>query len=300
MPFDPDYISGLSPRVSVSGASFNDESVTTIVFADPSSPLTNPAMGIELLPGGGFRPWGVNLDGTTLEALSEFLVRRDGDWMIADESGLVEVARFSASSSDMLRNGWQLDFGSEPSDVIWQAEPDNGAGIWIWIARLADTGSGETPRSLRPIQVLGHQGVVVEPTGTWEQDYVLWTDDDFIYRLSAGEAFGRSGSAIVPELRVADAGEWDARMAAANNFLGIDNLVLVDLFVLALTLATGLYCLVRGPRLGALYAVLAAMLWWALGAAPGLTIALIVGLGATWWWILRRRKPSPPPSEEPV
>jgi hypothetical protein len=300
-PIDPHYIRRLAGTETITGLPDEGEPVETVFFADPSSPFTNPILGLELLAGGGFQPFGVNLGGVTLESLTEFLVRSDGDWTVTEESGLVEVARFTESPFDMLRFGWQFDFGSSPNQVTWQAEPHDGSGVWVWIARLAGPDGGPTSFTLRQMEVLGQPGLILEqspdaggPSSGFADDEVIWVDDGYVYRLTAGDSFGRSASVAAPELRIVDAAQWDDSMADANRWFGAGPGIQLDVAVLALWLVTALYLIIRGPRLPLALPLLAGALWWALGPDLWLTLVLVGGLAALWWWLLRRRQPPAP------
>ncbi|MCP4225037.1 MAG: sigma-70 family RNA polymerase sigma factor [Actinomycetia bacterium] len=86
-PFDPD-----------AGGIDRQPSTQWQVFADLEEPFGNPIVGLEILDGGGFRPWGANLGDDALSTFTSQLVR-DGDlWAMDPDSGLVEVATFTANS----------------------------------------------------------------------------------------------------------------------------------------------------------------------------------------------------------
>ncbi len=186
----------------------------TQVFAHPAEPFNHPILFVDALESGGFEPWGVNFGSEPVTSLTDQLARQDGRWVLPDESGFVEVANFDDGPEEMLLSGWQLDFRQDSETVTWQAEPHDGDGLWIWLGRISKhSGDNLTTPVVYETDVLGQSGLVVESIGGG--DDVLWTDGDFVYRLTAGEIrgdthHGRPAVDAIDRLRRTDQAEWEA------------------------------------------------------------------------------------------
>jgi hypothetical protein len=225
MPADPafqgddDFIDRITGSVNTDQSNpLNARQEEIVIFADADDPFGGPILGLNLLAGGGFQPWGLNLGDMDVTDLTRSLVR-DGDrWTLDPSAGLVEVARVSGSW-DLFRFGWQFDFGPDYA-ATWQAEAHNGNGVWLWIARLADSRPNSPAPTVRPIEVLGNQGLILDqgdPDGTGADDEVIWVDGDLTYRLTVGiDQFDNTASAAVPRLRIVDNGTWDAAVSSAD------------------------------------------------------------------------------------
>ena len=207
----------------------------SVVFADPEDPYNNPIVGLNLLEGGGFRPWSANTGDTPLTDFTSQLVQVDGEWTMPEESGLVEVARLEAGSSyDNLMFGWQFDFGNGNDNVILQAETIPLAieqTVWVWVARLSQ--GADQPPTIGEIDVLSHQGVLIDLGRADEpSDEVVWAADDFVYRLTAdtvqdNTAVSRSAAPETTRLQLVDRADWVEAVKQAESATPMETIGLV-------------------------------------------------------------------------
>lgn len=300
-PFDPtaccepdvfDRFFGREPGVDT--VDTHQEGSQVQIFARPETPFDGPIVGIELLDGGGFRPWGANLGERPLEGFTDQLVRVDGSWAMDPTSGLAEVARFESRIDGWFESGWQFDFADGPETATVQAEPDPGGGEWVWVVRLLPrTGDGGPTVQLAASTVFGQPAIVVND-GRDEADDVIWTRGDLVYRFTTGRVEGNthfSASAVdeIPRLRLADRAEWaDAVAGSGDGSIGFSILIGLQLLAVVAWLVSAVFFLIKGPRVLAPVGVLAAFGWVALGPANGLTIVLVVGLAAAWYYRSQR------------
>mgnify|MGYP007025640532 CR=1 FL=1 len=267
-----------------------EETATWRIFADPDRPFEGPIVGVEILDGGGFRPWGVNLAERSLSDFTDGLTRDGEVWSMASASGLRQVAAFTAPRFD-TPVGWQADFEDEAQAVTWQAETHEGAGIWVWLVRvLGQDTSGSTAR---PLEVVGRPGVVVTP-GEAGVEEVMWADETFVYRLTAADIAGNTSLQIdagdlVGRLGVADEDTWSQAVSASGRTSTPDLLLsrLTGFLTVVLAVAA-LAFLIRGPRILVLIGPLAVFLWMLFGPTSSVLAVLLLGLYAGSW-IHRRR-----------
>jgi hypothetical protein len=277
------------------------------VFARPQDPLAGPILAIENLDGGGFDPRGANLGDRSLSELTSLLVRQGDSWAIDPDSGLEQVADLTGDTFLALESGWQFDFENGADTATWQAEPHTGDGVWVWLVRLL--GRGDQGSTLTPTTVLGQPGLVLEgDDGGTGARQVVWEDDQFVYRLTAGELEGdvarqRDATAIVSRLRPVDRATWEAAVDGAQGLsLGETFSLLALLAALVAAMATSLYFGWRGPRLLAPLGPLAVLLAWAVvtpGASTPLTVVVALAVGAAWWYRSTRRAGGEPPPPSP-
>lgn len=277
-----------------------------VVFADPVEPFRNPILGLEVLEGGGFRPWGLNLSNLELTDLTKNLEQVDGQWLTTSTSSLVEVARFEDDHMNSIRFGWQFDFDLEgDAELTIQAEAmpaSVAADEWVWIARLA--GSGQPAETTRPIRVLGRDGVVLERAAPGQQDGnagsadVVWVADGFVYRMTASRiegntSYSRDPIGEVERLKLVSRSQWLDAIAVSGERTGTDTVVGLFWLLLALSLpGSAVFFIVQRSMLAAASVLVILPVWFALGTSPnGLLdlVPLALGLGLAWW--LHRRAP---------
>jgi hypothetical protein len=274
-----------------------DPSFHTLVFARPDDPFTGPIVGIELLPGDGFRPWGANLSSTELAEFVQQLRLVDGRWTLPPNSGLVEVAEVVERFDDLLRFGWQFDIELPGNGrVTLQAEastPERPADVWRWISRQA-YGTTSTELTVTPTEVLGHRGVVIDAGGRSTNE-VLWSDGEFVYRLTSSTiegdtAVSRDATEDVSRLRVVDRAEWVDAIVASTRESIVERLVrLAFLPTMLAAIASAVWFLIRRSYgTAGIAAAVMALLWWTGGlGVAGLALAWL-GLAIAWW---RHRSP---------
>ncbi len=219
------------------------------VFADSEEPFGNPIVGLEILDGGGFRPWGANLGNDALSMFTRHLVRDGDQWAMDPDSGLVEVATFTANSEDVFEFGWQVDFERGSAGATWQADPHNGNGVWVWLVRLL--GQTINDATLTESTILDMPAIVISSGAA---DNIVWVDGDFVYRLTADEIRGdtsiqRPATGVAPQLHIVDQAEWEAAVTKAES-VSIGSVILIGLQLVAVlaSLASSVYFLLRGPR----------------------------------------------------
>jgi len=277
------------------------EDVETLVFANAEDPFGGVIVSLELLEGGGFQPWGANLGQESLESFTRHL-SRDGDlWVMAPNSGLVEVARFTANQEDPFLFGWQFNFEDGADAVTWQAEPHNGAGPWIWISRnMVSYGGNAEPVSVVETEVLGRSGLIIDCCQP-DSDEVVWVDGEFVYRLMASHvendtALARPASEAIARLKRVDEATWDDLVADADA-VSLGQKVTFGaqvVGVLAWVVSAGFFLGLR-PRRLALLGPVVAVGWFAVGPLePWETLLLVVALAVAWWWVWRQRRTAKP------
>jgi hypothetical protein len=292
------------------------EVTTSVIFAREDDGLGGPVVGIELLPGGGFRPWGANLDAGELDGYTAQLRRVDDRWTMPAASGLVEVANLVDDFASRLELRWQFDFELGGDDrVTLQAEvgtPDRPVSEWLWVSRLAK-GVEATDLTLTPIEVLGHDGIVIE-TANDQGNEVVWSDGEFVYRLLSSTddgdtSLGRDATDDVTRLRVAERAEWIEAIRASTRETGPEQLARIALLpLLGLAAVSAVLFAVRRSLLAVVVAVLAALTL-VLGTAtePTTVVLALAGLALAWWRFASttrvshsRPEPDTQPNPEPT
>lgn len=299
-PFDPDFdgddiFDRIFPTTVRSELPSEPESpATTVIYAEATAPFEGPILGLELLAGGGFRPWGVNVDKDQLRDLTEDLELVNGDWSVARGAGIVEVARFRDDPFNSLKFGWQFDFELPGNDEITiQAEAagaDRTTNEWIWIARFAS--HDRTGVTARPVEVLGHDGYLIDGGDRKGDDGVVRLSDGFVYRMSASRledntSFGRDSVQAIERLRIADRSEWiDAIHESVSTSAGEWIAGVLGLLVLAGLTISIIFFLTRRSTKPATLAAASILAWIFLAGSPtylGTTGLTTLGLGLAWW-----------------
>ncbi len=307
-PFDPDFdgddlLDDLFPRSQTTPevAELSPEQLTMVIFARPTEPFDGPIVGVELLDGGGFRPWGANVDDAALTDLTQQLERTNGEWSMAERSGLVEVARMEGDQFDSLRFGWQFDFqlgGNE--EVTIQAETsrdDRVVDEWLWVARLA--GQSQTNVAVRSIEVLGQDGIVIDRADGAGDSGVVWRSDGFVYRMTASTvedntAYGRDSTEDIDRLRIVERGEWlDAIAASSQTSIAQWGIGFAGLVIFVGSALSTVWFLVRRSFPPAALAGATVVAWVYLVASPiywGTVALSAFGLGLAWLLHTRGRR----------
>ncbi len=292
-----------APMMDLVGDEFGSSGIElTRVFADADDPFGQPVLGVDSLDGGGFQPWGVNVSTSGLDALAGDVVRTDDGWGLPAGSDLVEVARFTTQPADALRHGWQFDHADGSNGATLQAQPDDDAGLWVWVALLAR--SEVDPIELSEFDVLGNAGVVLaRPPWAEDQpafDEVVWAADGFAYRLTANELtkdteWGRSASEVTGLLTVVDNTDWaNAVGDAGRTSTGENAAIWLGLLTMAGWLLSSIWFLVRGPWQLAIFGLVVVLT--SLFFFPDLLMALIAALAlVVAWFAARRREGQPTP-----
>lgn len=313
-PFDPDFdgddiLDDLGfTRGEVTHFGTEAQPERSVVFADPDDPYNNPVLGLDLLDGGGFRPWSANTGETPLTDLTSQLVQVDGEWTMPADSGIVEVARLDggANSYDNLMFGWQFDFANGNDNVTLQAEASpQGAEqtVWVWVARLSR--GADQPLQISEIDVLDYQGIRIDLGRTDEpSDEVIWAADDFVYRLTAAtvqgnSAVSRDASPETTRLQPVDRADWVAAVNRADSFGPAETIVLVlgGLLMLSLIGSAIVFGFRRSWKAAAVALVtIVAVVLVGRGTIPNLLV-LVIGLFAAWWLHRSARRP---PNDAPL
>ncbi|MCB0998480.1 MAG: hypothetical protein KDB40_04220 [Acidimicrobiales bacterium] len=277
---------------------------TTVVFARPDDPFAGPIVGIELLAGGGFRPWAANLASADLDTYTRQLRRVGDEWTMPASSGLVEVARVVDDIDALWRFGWQFDVDLERGrQLTLQAEassPGREVSEWLWVTRLANS-SVDVVR-VEPFEVLDHRGVVIGSTGR-ERDEVVWLDGDFVYRLTSDELVGdtlepRDVREVAGRLRLVDRDAWVDAVRDSMRTTTTDRVAGVLWLVVVLACAASVLWFVwlRSFAAAALGAAALAELVVELVPVVPSTFTSAVVLALAWWW---HRSRSPRSSGSP-
>ena len=289
-PTDPRYdADDLFDDVTQLSFTQDPEVTTSVIFAREDDGFRGPVVGIELLPGGGFRPWGANVDAAELDRYTAQLRRVDDRWTMPAESGLVEVADLVDDFASRFDLRWQFDFELGGDDrATLQAEvgtPDRPVSEWLWVSRLAK--GLETELVLTPIDVLGHAGIVIE---TGLSNEVVWSDGEFVYRLLSSTddgdtSGGRDATDDVARLRVVERAEWVDAIRASTRETVLEQLARIALLpLLALAAVSAVLFAVRRSLLAAAVAVIAALTLVLGTAAEPLTgLLAVAGLAIAWW-----------------
>ena len=301
-PADPGYDADdlFGERPSAPTPPEGTTTTTTVVFAQPDDPFAGPIVGIELLVGGGFRPWAANLAPADLDTYTRQLRRVDDEWTMPAASGLVEVARVVDDLDALWRFGWQFDVDlGRDRRLTLQAEassPGREMSEWTWVTRLA-TGDA-TVVVVEPFEVLGHRGIVIGSTDR-ERDEVVWLDGDFVYRLTSDELVGdtlepRDVREVAGRLRLVDRDAWVAAVRDSMRTATIDRVTTMLWFVVAAACASSLLWFVvrRSVLAVALGAAALAELVVEFVAFVPSPLASAVVLALAWWWH-RPRSPRP-------
>jgi len=271
-----------------------EHSASIVIFADPSVPFGGVILGLELLEGGGFRPWAANLDGRELTDLTKHLEQVDGSWSMSDTSELVEVARFQDDFFDSMKFGWQFDFQLAGADEITiqaeSTEAGNSVDEWLWIARLAKQEG--TDASVRPVRILGQDGYVIDVDDQIGDSGVVWASDGFVYRMTAtrledNTSFGRDSTGEIGRLRVASRREWVNAIAvsvgtsATEWIIGTFGLLVAA----ALLISTVFFLVKRSFRPAALAAITLTFSLFFVSSPTyfGTVVLIALGLGLAWW-----------------
>lgn len=278
----------------------DERGTSTVIFADPERPFEEPILGLLLFGSGGFRPWGVNVEPGQLEELSAHVAQQDGDWRIDEDSGLVEVARFDDDPWDMVRYGWQFDFVDGDDQATLQAESHDAFAEWIWLSRL---GSGEVDSGrnlfVTPTTVLGNDALVLSIEGTDRRDpdfadsrtELLWTSDDFAYRLVSSSvrdntAFGRAPDEDVDNLTLVERQVWLDSIDRANRTPIIEWVGgLLSITLMLALIVSSVVLLFRRSYRSAAIAFATVLVWIVVLGSFGFSqlLVLTAGLGLAWW-----------------
>ena len=269
----------------------------TTFFGNPDSPFTHPILAIENPGNGGFRPWGLNLDGAGLDPLVDDMERIDGVWTVGEASDL----HLLGSIEDQVFwsfDAWQFDFASGGQTITMQVAPTDGANEWTWISRL----SRSSLANLRtePIEVLGLDGVLV--TSANGDDYVAWELDGFGYVARAGEVVGdthQSRSVVdkVGSLVMVNRADWQAEVDRSGSFRTSSVFVPIGLVLLVLWTLSAIWFLYKGPRWLAALLPVAGFVLYAM-APTALSWLLLLGvLLAVWGYFIWRQSGNDDPAD---
>ncbi|MEM9133675.1 MAG: hypothetical protein AAGA59_15090 [Actinomycetota bacterium] len=271
------------------------EDTASVVFADPADPFAATIVGLDLLEGGGFRPWGANLSDAPLEDTTRHAALTENGWGLSPESGLVEVARIESSTLDQLRFGWQFDFELGGGDrVTLQAEPveSPGVGEWLWISRVAQ--SAPSSPTVMAVPVLDTTGYVVTVPGQDGDEGVIWSDDAFVYRLTADRieddtAVPVDTTAHLDRLRLVDRGTWNEEVSAASQRgAGFSLSGLLVLLAILASLVFFVWHRLRWPAALLGFAIVTLVVWGSVPLRAGPVVFAAVVLAASW--ALHRRR----------
>lgn len=282
----------------------NPEDITTfgsgelgvehVIFASENDALSNLIFGIELFEDGGFRPWGANLGGRTLREFTDQLVQVEGEWQIAEATGLVPVARVDSEVRNLNDFGWQFDFVDGADEIILQAEtrPNGTIDEWTWISRIANNRNDVT---ISEVEVLGRSAISVTVEND-DDDQVVWVEDDFVYRLLASTIEGDTSvstpaSDAIDRLAVAEPEVWvDAvreagQLGVAQGIALLFGLVLVAAVLVSLVF----FAFRRHWRSAAISVTTLALLFFSIGFGPSggpssvSLLLAIAGLALAWF-----------------
>lgn len=302
-PWDPDFdasdIFGSSnPPDEGSINSFGTNTVGTghIVFASEDDAFSNVIFGLELFEDGGFQPWGVNLGDRTLREFTDQLVLAEGEWRIAESTGLVAVARFESGEWDLSDYGWQFDFVDGAREITLQAETrPEGSQIdeWVWISRIANSRSG-VEITITEIDVLGRSALRVATEGR-DSDQIVWVHNEFAYRLTASTLESDTytstrASGELDRLRVVETDVWVNAVEEAGRLRVSQGIALtIGLVLVAAVFVSIIFFALRQHWRGAaISCITLALLFFLIGFSPaggpaGSSLLLVlVGLVLAW------------------